>query len=192
MKALTGQQASLSVCSNQDTRTGECDLAAGERRADNERASRLRRRNAADPPNPQAARIGSQREIIESGHPAFAIALEGFAGEPAAIYVDLAGAAFCGVVILIRASRPGHGARPVVLHGIAPHLKAMLGNVGWDGTLDLVLHERDSSIPPQSGRVTGGGCMAAPRLVPGGPGRLGYSTMVAPSAAPGLKLERRR
>ena len=156
--------------------------------AANERACRLRRRSAADHTDPNAARPGSQREIVESGYPALASALEGFACESGDMYVDLAGVvAFRGVVSLIRASRTGHGARRVVLLGVPPHLKAVRRIVGWDCTPGLVLHERDSSIPPRSGSVTSGGCMAAGRVVPGALGR----AVMVPSAAPGSMLERR-
>ena len=158
-----------------------------ERWTANERACRLRRRSAADHTDPNAARPGSQREIVESGYPALASALEGFACEPGDIYVCLAGVAFRGVVSLIRASRSGHGARRVVLHGVPPHLKALRRIVGWDCTPGLVLHERDSSTPPRSGSVTGSGCMAARRVVPGALVR----TIMVPSAAPGSMLERR-
>jgi hypothetical protein len=118
--------------------------------------------------------------------------LEGCAGEPGDIYVDPAGLAFSVVVRPIRASGPGHGARRVVLHGVPPHLKAVLPIVGWECTPGLPPYERDSRIPPRSGTVTGGACMAARRVVgPGGLGRLGYRTIVVPSAAPGSILERR-
>jgi hypothetical protein len=114
---------------------------------------------------------------------------EGFAGEPGDIYVDPAGLAFSVGVSLIRASGPGLGARRLVLHGVPPHLKAVLRIVGWDCTPGLAPDERDSSILPRSGTVTGGGCMAVRRVV--GPGRPGYRTIVVPSAAPGSILERR-
>ena len=193
MRALTGKQASLSVRSNQDMLTTERDVAAGgEQCADNERACGRRRRSAADHTDPHAARPGSQPELVESGYPALVSALEGFAGEPGDIHVDPAGLAFSVVVRLIRASGPGHGATRVVLHEVPPHLKAVLRIVGWDCTPGLAPHEQDSSIPPRSGTVTGGGRMAARRVVgPGGLGRLGYRTIVVKSAAPGSILERR-
>jgi hypothetical protein len=94
--------------------------------------------------------------------------------------------AFRGGVSLIRASRSGHGARSVVLHGVPPHLKALRRIVGWDCTPGLVLHERARSTLPRSGGVSGGGCMPARRVVPGALVR----TIMVPSAAPGM-LERR-
>jgi hypothetical protein len=113
-------------------------------------------------------------------------ALEGYACEPGDIYAGLAGVAFRGGVSLIRASRSGYGVRRVVLHGVAPYLKALRGIVGWDCTPGLVLHERHST-PVWPGSVTGGGCMPARRVVPCALGR----TIMVPSAAPGSMLERR-
>jgi len=96
-------------------------------------------------------------EIDESSYPALVSALEGFAGESGDIYVHLACMAYCGLVGLTRVSLSGHGARRVVLHGVPPHLKAMLRILAWDCTPGLVLHERDSSsIPPRSRSTTGG------------------------------------
>jgi hypothetical protein len=72
---------------------------------------------------------------------------------------------------------------------VPPYLKAVLCIAGWDRTPGLDPNERDSSISPRSGTVTGGGCMAARRVV--GPRRPGYRTIVVPSAAPRSILERR-
>jgi hypothetical protein len=95
-------------------------------------------------------------EIDESSYPALVSALEGFAGESGDFYVHLACMAFCGLVGLTRVSLSGHGARRVV-HGVPPHLKAMLRILAWDCTPGLVLHERNSSsIPPRSRSTTGG------------------------------------
>ena len=104
---------------------------------------------------PHAPAIGG--EIDESSYPALVSALEGFAGEPGDIYVHLACMAFCGLVGLTRVSLSGHGARRVVLHGVPPHLKAVLRILAWDCTPGLVLHELySSSIPPRSASTTGG------------------------------------
>jgi hypothetical protein len=99
--------------------------------------------------------LATGSEIDESSYPALVSALEGVAGEPGDIYVYLACMAFCGLVGLTRVSLSGHGARRVALHGVPPHLKAVLRILAWDYTPGL--HERDSSsIPPRSGSTTGG------------------------------------
>jgi ABC-type transporter Mla MlaB component len=87
-------------------------------------------------------------EIDESSFGFFAAALDALASGLSLVQIDLAGVQYCdvaGLRLMVRLTgaddlNGGHtGARRVVLHGTAPHLRAVLGVLGWDRTPGLVL-----------------------------------------------------
>jgi anti-anti-sigma regulatory factor len=87
-------------------------------------------------------------EIDESSFRFFAEALGALAEGISPVHIDLAGVQYCDIaglrlmVRLTRADDPASGrkgARRVVLHAAAPHLRAVLGVLGWDRTPGLVL-----------------------------------------------------
>jgi ABC-type transporter Mla MlaB component len=87
-------------------------------------------------------------EIDESSFSFFAQALYALAEEISPVHIDLAGVEYCdiaGLRLMVRLTRADglngdhEGARRVVLHAAAPHLKAVLSVLGWDGTPGLVL-----------------------------------------------------
>jgi ABC-type transporter Mla MlaB component len=87
-------------------------------------------------------------EIDESSFGFFAEALEALADGLSLVHIDLAGLQYCdvaGLRLMVRLTRADDlngdhkGARRVVLHAAAPHLRAVLGVLGWDRTPGLVL-----------------------------------------------------
>jgi ABC-type transporter Mla MlaB component len=86
-------------------------------------------------------------EIDESSFCFFAQALVALA-EGSLVHIDLAGVGYCdvaGLRLMVRLTRGDDlngdhdRTRRVVLHGVASHLRAGLGVVGWDRTPGLVL-----------------------------------------------------
>jgi hypothetical protein len=86
-------------------------------------------------------------EIDESSFWFFAEALDALA-EGSLVRIDLAGVEYCdiaGLRLMVRLTGADNlngdheGARRVVLHAAAPHLRAVLGILGWDRTPGLVL-----------------------------------------------------
>jgi ABC-type transporter Mla MlaB component len=86
-------------------------------------------------------------EIDESSFCFFAEALDALA-EGSLVHIDLAGVEYCDIAALRLMVRltwaddlngDHEGARRVVLHGVASHLRAVLGVLGWDRTPGLVL-----------------------------------------------------
>jgi ABC-type transporter Mla MlaB component len=87
-------------------------------------------------------------EIDESSFCFFAEALVALASGLSLVQIDLAGVEYCdvaGLHLMVRLTRAddldgdNEGVRRVVLHGAAPHLRAVLGVLGWDCTPGLVL-----------------------------------------------------
>jgi ABC-type transporter Mla MlaB component len=87
-------------------------------------------------------------EIDESSFCFFAAALDALASGLSLVQIDLTGVEYCdvaGLRLMVRLAgadgqEGGHtGARRVVLHGAAPHLRAVLGVLGWDCTPGLIL-----------------------------------------------------
>lgn len=87
-------------------------------------------------------------EIDESSFCFFADALDALAWGLSPLHIDLAGVKYCdiaGLRLMVRLTRSDdltgeqEGARRVVLHGAAPHLRALLGILGWDRTPGLTL-----------------------------------------------------
>ena len=87
-------------------------------------------------------------EVDESGYRFFADALNALAGGLSLVRIDLASLTYCdlaGLRLIVGLTGTGGqdgdhaGARPVVLHGTAPHLKTVLGVLGWDRTPGLVV-----------------------------------------------------
>lgn len=87
-------------------------------------------------------------EIDESSFRFFAEALDALAEGITPVHIDLAGVQFCdiaGLRLMVRLTRADdragkhRGARRVVLHTAAPHLRIVLGVLGWDRTPGLVL-----------------------------------------------------
>ena len=86
-------------------------------------------------------------EIDESSFCFFAEVLDALA-EGSLVHIDLAGVEYCDIAALRLMVRltwaddlngDHEGARHVVLHGVASHLRAVLGVLGWDRTPGLVL-----------------------------------------------------
>jgi len=82
-------------------------------------------------------------EIDEDTYPALARKLGELTG-PAEIHLNLAGVRYCDLaglraMILLTGASHGGRSRRVVLHDVPPHLKAVLGIVGWDTTPGLVM-----------------------------------------------------
>lgn len=87
-------------------------------------------------------------EIDESSFRFFAEALDALAEGLSPVHIDLAGVPFCdiaGLRLMVRLTRADaragehEGARRVVLHTAAPHLRAVLGILGWGRTPGLVV-----------------------------------------------------
>jgi anti-anti-sigma regulatory factor len=87
-------------------------------------------------------------EIDESTSCFFAEALDALASGLSLVQIDLTGVEYCdiaGLRLMVRLTGAGgqggdhKGARRVVLHGAAPHLRAVLGILGWDCTPGLSL-----------------------------------------------------
>jgi ABC-type transporter Mla MlaB component len=87
-------------------------------------------------------------EIDESSFSFFAEALYALAEETSLVHIDLAGVEYCdvaGLRLMVRLTRADElngeheGARRVVLDGAVPHLRALLGILGWDRTPGLAL-----------------------------------------------------
>jgi anti-anti-sigma regulatory factor len=82
-------------------------------------------------------------EIDEDTYPALVQKLGEFTG-PADIHLNLAGVRYCGLAglrAMVLLTGAGHGRR-VILHEVPPHLRAVLGIVGWDSTPGLVIEDR--------------------------------------------------
>jgi anti-anti-sigma regulatory factor len=80
-------------------------------------------------------------EIDEDTYPALLGKLEKLAGT-AEIHLNLAGVTYCdlaGLRAIIRLAG-GPGSR-LVLHDLPPHLRTVLGIVGWDATPGLVIDQ---------------------------------------------------
>jgi ABC-type transporter Mla MlaB component len=86
-------------------------------------------------------------EIDESSFCFFTQALDALA-EGSLVRIDLAGVGYCdvaGLRLMVRLTRADdlngdhESTRRVVLHGVASHLRAVLGVLGWDRTPGLVL-----------------------------------------------------
>jgi ABC-type transporter Mla MlaB component len=80
-------------------------------------------------------------EIDESSFCFFAEALDALADGMSLVHIDLAGVQYCdvaGLRLMVRLTGADGldgdhtGARRVVLHAAAPHLRAVLGVLGWD------------------------------------------------------------
>ena len=87
-------------------------------------------------------------EIDESSFRFFAEALDALAEGMSPVHIDLSGVQFCdiaGLRLMVRLTRADdragepRGARRVILHAAAPHLRIVLGVLGWDRTPGLVL-----------------------------------------------------
>jgi anti-anti-sigma factor len=85
-------------------------------------------------------------EIDEDTYPALVAMLAELA-RLAEIHLNLAGVQYCdlaglrAIVQLAGASGGGPGRR-VVLHGVPPRIRTVLGIVGWDATPGLVIDDR--------------------------------------------------
>lgn len=87
-----------------------------------------------------AGRLELAGEIDEETFPALVSHLGETAAGAAEVHVDLTRVRYCdlaGLRAVIRLTDAGR--RRVVLHGIPPHLDAVLGVLGWDGTPGLVV-----------------------------------------------------
>jgi ABC-type transporter Mla MlaB component len=87
-------------------------------------------------------------EIDEDTYAALVQKLGEFTG-PADIHLNLAGVRYCDLaglraMVLLTGASPGGRGRRVVLHEVPPHLRAVLGIVGWDSTPGLVLADLPS------------------------------------------------
>jgi anti-anti-sigma regulatory factor len=87
-------------------------------------------------------------EVDESSYRFFAETLNALASGLSLVRINLAGLTYCdvaGLRLIVGLAGTGGldgdhaGARPVVLCGTAPHLKTVLGILGWDRTPGLVV-----------------------------------------------------
>ena len=86
------------------------------------------------------ARLVLAGEIDEETYPALVSRLREVAAGAAEVHLDLSAVRYCdlaGLRAMIRLTDAGR--RCVVLHGMPPHLDAVLGVLGWDGTPGLVV-----------------------------------------------------
>jgi anti-anti-sigma regulatory factor len=87
-----------------------------------------------------AARLVLAGEIDEETYPALVSRLREVAAGAAEVHLDLSAVRYCdlaGLRAMIRLTDAGR--RRVVLHGMPPHLDAVLSVLGWDGTPGLVV-----------------------------------------------------
>ncbi len=87
-----------------------------------------------------AARLVLAGEIDEETYPALVSHLREVAAGAAEVHLDLSAVRYCdlaGLRAMIRLTDAGR--RRVVLHGMPPHLDAVLGVLGWDGTPGLIV-----------------------------------------------------
>ncbi len=79
-------------------------------------------------------------EIDEETYPALVRCLREVVAGAAEVHLDLSAVRYCdlaGLRAMIRLTDAGR--RRVVLHGMPPHLDAVLGVLGWDGTPGLIV-----------------------------------------------------
>jgi anti-anti-sigma regulatory factor len=110
-------------------------------------------------------------EIDEPSYGDLAAALERLTAGPGEIHVDLAGVEYCdlvglrAIVGLTGANDQDHSRR-VVLHNVPPHVRTVLGILGWDCTPGLIMDGRESGPTPRSGtrQADSGAPQGPPRL----------------------------
>ena len=107
--------------------------------------------------DPPGVAIGG--EIDEDAYPALVEKLGELARGRDEVHVDLTAVQYCdlaGLRAIVRAATTG---RTVVLHGLPEQLQTILGILGWDSTLGLVIDNSPSGfrLPPanpgRSGRL---------------------------------------
>jgi ABC-type transporter Mla MlaB component len=82
-------------------------------------------------------------DVGKSTFPSLVKALEMITGGLASVHVDFAEVTYCdvaGLRALVRLTEANGGARGAYLHGLPPHLKAVLHILDWDSTPGLALY----------------------------------------------------
>jgi anti-anti-sigma regulatory factor len=94
--------------------------------------------------NPPGLAIGG--DVDEDTYAALLEMLGEVAQGRGEVHVDLSAVEFCDLAGLRAIVRLAVGGRTVVLHGLAPQLRTVLGIMGWDGTPGLVIDNQPSGL----------------------------------------------